>query len=184
MIKIIVNFLMNSMINHGVVKDRYDVYLYGMDLVVSSVICLLISLSAGFILKIPIETIIYLFCFLLLRLCSGGFHASTHLRCWLTMLILIAGLATMISYPCLSLFNITILSFLSIVIIAFFSPVENTNQTIINNLRKKLKFQSLVISIFLFCIALIVRDYYSTTITLHYVNITVALLILIEEVRK
>ena len=66
-------------------EDR-DVYVYGLDVLIStaaSVLCVLvIGILAG---RLPV-TLLFLACFIALRSVAGGFHASTHFRCFLIML--------------------------------------------------------------------------------------------------
>lgn len=184
MINNVVRFLLNSMICNGIITDHYDVYQYGIELVVSSTICVIISCLAGWLLGYPLETLIYILCFIILRLYSGGFHATTHFGCWATMLCLVLGLIMVISQVFISFYHISIISLISIAIIAFFSPVENKKKPILHSQRKKLKIQSILFSSLLNAIALLCINLPNLSITLHYVNITIALLILCEEVKQ
>lgn len=66
-------------------EDR-DVYIYGLDVLISTALSVLCVLAIGILAGRLLETVLFLACFITLRSAAGGFHASTHFRCFLIML--------------------------------------------------------------------------------------------------
>jgi len=184
MVTSIVKFLLNVLQKHKIIETQIDIYKYGLELVISSFFCILISVIAGILCNCLFETVFFLSCFIIIRLCSGGFHASTHLGCWSTMLAVTLIHIFIIKQQCFPFFPLIILDCLSLITIFIFSPVENFKKPILKKSKNKLKLLSFAISILYFSVAIILGNINNIAITLHYVNITDALLILIEEVRK
>ncbi|MDO5521983.1 MAG: accessory gene regulator B family protein [bacterium] len=65
-------------------REYYDAIRYGMELLLSTTCNLLLTILIAVILHIEVETMIYCLFFIPYRLFSGGAHASTHMRCFLT----------------------------------------------------------------------------------------------------
>lgn len=184
MVESIVLFLINILLEHKIINSEIDVYTYGLELIISSFFCLILSIIAGILFNCIFETCFFLLCFILLRLCSGGFHASTHFGCWATMLTLTLSHIFIFNNHYSSFFSLTLLDCVSIVVILLLAPVENNKKPLLTNAKGKLKLLSVIISILFFSIAIILTNKNNIAITLHYVNITDALLILLEEVKK
>ena len=184
MVESIVRLLLIILLERRIINSQIDVYKYGLELVVSSFFCMIISIIAGILCNCIFETFIFLLCFIVLRLCSGGFHASTHLGCWTIMLTLTLSHIFIIFNQHFSFYLLTLFDCLSLVVILIFAPVENLRKPILKKSKSKLKLLSIVISTLFFSIAVILNNIHNIAITLHYVNITDALLILIEEVKK
>lgn len=70
----------------AVPADDRDVYVYGLDVLISTAASVLCVLVIGIIAGRLLITVIFLACFIALRSAAGGFHASTHFRCFLIML--------------------------------------------------------------------------------------------------
>lgn len=125
-------------------EEQREIYQYGFELWVSSVIGILIVLAIGIISGKFWESIVFYIVFCFTRLFSGGFHAPTYLLCKITfgtVLILVLFLDWLLC-------NITefywyILYFYSLIIVCTFAPVENHNKT----LTELEKIRSKVISI-------------------------------------
>ena len=79
--QIIVDFFVKEDI---VPEEQREVYQYGVELSVSTLIGLLIVLAAGAFGGRLIESVIFYIVFCLTRAFCGGFHAHSHLLCKLT----------------------------------------------------------------------------------------------------
>lgn len=123
--------LTDRMITAGVVKEEdRDVYQYSIE-VVAALIVNIVSACALFVVFGRLsEGLIFFAVFFPLRTYSGGYHASTHLKCYLLsmaiMLIVICCLSiiSQSSYYMLS----AVLGFFSTLTIFMFSPVEDKNR--------------------------------------------------------
>lgn len=65
----------------------YDVYLYGCETVLYTIVSTAGLIVTGILLQYTWETIILVGVFYLNQSLGGGFHANTHIRCFFTMLL-------------------------------------------------------------------------------------------------
>ena len=76
----IIRFLINNKaIDHN--EDEVAFYKYGIEISLSSIIGISLILLLGFILNNIPASLIYLSMFILIRTITGGFHASTYIKC-------------------------------------------------------------------------------------------------------
>lgn len=69
-------------VKKGVIEEKErDVYTYGSELLVSETISMLLVLSIGLYVGKILETVIYLFTYIVIRVYAGGYHASSHRKC-------------------------------------------------------------------------------------------------------
>ena len=139
--RIIADFFIRQKI---VPEEQREVYEYGFELSISSAIGILIILAIGLISGRFWESVVFYIVFCFTRLFTGGFHASTYLRC---KIILTGTLLTVLAADWLlgeiEDYYWFILHFYSLVIVCQFAPVENPNK----ELTKRQKVRCKVISI-------------------------------------
>lgn len=63
--------------------EKIPLYQYGFELFISSVISVLVVLMIGLVFRHPEYSLIYLIGFTPIRVCAGGYHGKTHLKCYL-----------------------------------------------------------------------------------------------------
>ena len=70
-------------------NDKYpiDVYVYGIELTLSSLAGMLVVLFMGLISGFLIESIIFMISLSIIRIYSGGYHARSYLKCNLLLII-------------------------------------------------------------------------------------------------
>lgn len=82
MIKLMAEKLSLCFVRQKIIKEEdKNIYYYGCELLIASVLCKLIGFIIGLALGLLAETILFLTVFFLIRLYAGGYHASTHLNC-------------------------------------------------------------------------------------------------------
>lgn len=105
-----------------------DVYVYGCDAALSTLINTAGLLLVGVICHRVLEAMIIIGLFYLNQSTGGGFHASTHLRCFLTMAIgLLGAILTYSIY--LDFLFLFLLGFLSLVLLYRYPLVLHANKT-------------------------------------------------------
>ncbi len=62
-------------------KQYYDVILYGLEITISTLVNMILVVTLGFVLRVPMETLIFCLFFMPLRIFSGGAHAKSHSAC-------------------------------------------------------------------------------------------------------
>ncbi len=136
----------NKKISSGVI----EVYTYGFEIAISSVLNFVLVLSCGIVIGDILASIIYLFVFIFLRLFTGGYHATTYLRCNITMIV--SFLLTYALYRTLIWLNADIrileaIMLVNAVPIILFAPVKNPHKELTPDEVKKFQVLSIIIYI-------------------------------------
>lgn len=132
--------------------DEYpiEIYTYGIELMISSLIGTILIIFSGIIFHLLIESLIFTFCLSGIRFFSGGYHAKTYLRCNIVYLISYAlvMITYMLYFKYLINYNISIslvLIIVSTLILILFAPIENENKKIDDSQKNKFKWISIII---------------------------------------
>lgn len=131
-------------------KHNIDAYAYGFEILFLSIINWGTILIFMFITQTFFESILYMFVFILLRHHSGGYHADTHLKCFI---LTISAYITVLIFTVIkwSLFSFIILLsniLFSLVVTIFFAPIEHKNKPVTPNELSMHKKISIILSIF------------------------------------
>ena len=123
----------DKLIEKGIIAERKysaDVYEYGIELILGDLINYILIFVTGIVLKqdayIPL---LYLICFVSVRIFSGGFHAATHTGCSIFMIVfyLIFTLMYRVTLH-MGVLWVTVFIVLSYLPIVLFAPVRNKNR--------------------------------------------------------
>lgn len=68
-------------LNKTISKDEYELYIYGLFMLISQLLYLTITIIFGCIFSCIIESMIFYISFQFIRKFAGGYHASTELKC-------------------------------------------------------------------------------------------------------
>ena len=87
--------------NEIVRAEDHEVYAYGLDAILYTMISTLGLVLIGVVMRSTTEALVIIGMFYINQTLGGGFHASTHLRCFLTMAVgLLCCLSTLfIPFP-------------------------------------------------------------------------------------
>ncbi len=112
--------------------DQSEVYVYGMTLLISSAATLFATLLIGLTFHMLPDVLVFLLFFVPVRIFSGGYHASSYLRCFLTfMFILGSFIVIQRNLPERAVLpSIVITSLISLFLIFKFAPVSHPNAPI------------------------------------------------------
>jgi accessory gene regulator B len=127
--------------------DDRDVYVYGLDVLLSTALNILCVLAAGLLLgRIP-ETLVYMLCFIVLRSAAGGYHANTHFVCLLILLAAYgASMALLMLLPLSGLFAV-IFSAASLAAVLILAPAPHENRPVSGRELKKFRRLSIYIAL-------------------------------------
>lgn len=104
-------------------KKQESVITYGLDLLFSSMLAIMVLLLTGIIIHKETYTVGLLVTFIPLQSLGGGFHCQTHLRCWTAMFIgYLFAVYVLARLPMSVLWGGAVLCFICIF---KFAPVEN-----------------------------------------------------------
>jgi accessory gene regulator B len=118
--------LFNALLIRNVVRpEQKDIIFYGLDLLLSNVISLLVLLLGGTILGRFMDTAFYLIAYIPLQSFGGGYHANTHLRCFLLTAFLVGSSLWLMR--AISQYWLFIASLAGSIVIFIIAPVEHPN---------------------------------------------------------
>lgn len=134
--------------NHGVEVERRAIIKYGVEITLSTAIGIILVLALGLISHQFVPCLLFLAVINLVKQKTGGYHAKSHFTCSaFTVLICAVDIAiyeTLTYVPFQLWFLIGVIS---ILVIAFLAPCENPNHPLSSNRKKRLKKQSIFVSI-------------------------------------
>ena len=170
-------------------KIPLDIYIYGFELLVSSVIETISLLLIGLLTGKLIDTIIFIISFSSIRVFSGGYHANSYLKCFIVTvayyLLVLFSAYIMLAFPNRTIILIAIITlFLSLILFILMSPVKSKGKSILNY--KKQKMLS-IISLFINAIVpiILLTIYQNNILIIVYPTIIcVDVLIIIESLKK
>lgn len=116
--------------------DR-DIYEYGFELILSSFINIVVILISGILVGRLPESIVLLVVVIPLQSCGGGYHAKTHLRCFLIMYI--GWCAVMKILPYVNELAVLFIAAASLTIIFALAPIIHENVTMSAERFQKMK---------------------------------------------
>jgi accessory gene regulator B len=175
--------------NEVIEVEQKDIYAYGYEVILSSILNLSLVLVSGILLHQIPNAIIFYLVFVITRLYSGGYHANSYLKCNVifVMVFLITIAVSKLLYQEMSF--VYLLVFLSIYIgsILEYAPIENANKKLTDE--DKLKFRKISIGIsgcwtLIVCILYFLVREYALTITITLVMIAILMIIEINNRRE
>lgn len=108
-------------------KEDKDIYIYGSELLISEIICTLLVVVISLCTGKFIETVIYLWSYIMLRVYAGGYHASSHRNCITIFNLCYIGVLCIVEalryFDILKLLDIV--TFIATIIIFSMAPIED-----------------------------------------------------------
>lgn len=183
MIEYIAGRISNYLIKREVVsREEKDVYEYGFQILLSTILGILIVLILGLAANSLITSLIFIAVFCSLRFKCGGYHANSYLTCNIvfTMVFMIVLLVEKFSEKVLIspaiLFMIYLLGFF---VMYMYAPVENVNKPLDEDEKRKGKRESYILYAMWSAVGLILYIYnYNAMVTLTATIFMVVILML------
>ncbi len=182
--KVITHFLCRKKI---IAQNELEIYQYGFEIIISTIISLVICLTIGIILDISFYSFLFLIIFVPIRSITGGYHADSYLKCNIIFTIVtlfVLGFSKFLWINRGLTFSTNLVTlFVSFIIILIYAPVENKNKPLNKTLKKRNRILSVLATFIIILIDTILYNkfiYFSTIVTLTLVVIT--LLIVIEKI--
>lgn len=129
-------------------KDNLSIYVYGTELVISSLIGAILVFGISLIANSLITGLLFYISFNTLRAYVGGLHCKTYLKCNITFIFVFLFCLTADYFIKSFMFRELILSLMivfTLTVIIISAPIENPNKPINKDDRKKYRIISLVI---------------------------------------
>lgn len=129
MISSAANNITNYLICKKVIKDDdREIYQYGFEQVLSSLLNIATMLLLGIILGKIYQSLVLILSFMALRSYSGGYHANTPLQCYLLTVMSISAALSIMKFITIDRFICLGLLVLSSVVILLLSPIGSKNK--------------------------------------------------------
>lgn len=173
--------------NEIIDDEKLPVCEYGFEIIVSTVIGFFLVALSGILLNEFISAMIFYGLFVCVRLFTGGYHATTHFRCKLTLLTccLLVLISTKLMEKTNSLLLTVLLLTFYLITVILFSPIEHINAPITDELKMRNRKISIIMAIVL--VSLILLEYKfspklssASTLTLFII----AILILVPKIQE
>lgn len=149
MYKIISNRITDVFIKKEIIPEgKKDIYLYGFEIIISSVVYALIFILSAVITSTFVASVIFFVGFYLVRKFCGGFHASTYLKChFMSVITHFIAIGFLLLFPTdlRLIFNIIVLYICGVTILLF-APVDHKNKRFIKNEYRNFRIKSCIYS--------------------------------------
>lgn len=129
-----------------VVDEEYEeVYVYGLELILSFMISTSIVLVIGILFEQIISTLTFLATFILIRQYTGGYHANSYIMCkFCTVLSYSVSILLANIFPVSRLMFLVLLT-IGCLIIWLFGPIENKHKPLTDQEKRKHKITALTL---------------------------------------
>ena len=173
-----------------ILAEDKNIYIYGGEITISTFIGISIVIIIGLISYHILDSILFLLCFIPVRIYTGGYHADTYIKCNLifgAVFIMFLVVKNIIPPEIDLLFSISIM-ILSITTILILSPIENKYKPLYGNEKIKYKIMSIIFSL-IWCICSIIlyifniKIYLSVALTMFTIATSMVVEILKQNIR-
>lgn len=174
LIEYMVNVTLNRFNENQIIeKEDEDIYRYGLQILIGSIVKGIIILSIAFITGFLLEAIVFISVFGVLRIQAGGIHADSYKTCLITTLLFV--FASIIIGKAInskdSIFIFSSLLYISGLIVYMYAPVETPNKPLSDKeviiYRRRSRITYIILMIGIIIIYFTHREYY------HYCNVAV-----------
>lgn len=172
--------------NDAIDGKKLDIYIYGFEILISSIINILIALIIGFVFSQAIECVIFLVIFIYMRKYCGGYHAETYLKCNVIFAINIILVMLIVkesaNYP---MYVYLLISIICLAAVALFAPIANKYKPIDKEKKKRYRLIAVTLGI-LFSALAIVAYFFNPhyCIAIDSALLSVAVSMVIEKIMK
>jgi len=152
----IVRLIINKWSSKGLIaKSEEEIYDYGLQLILFTLVNFTVILTTAVLVGRFTESVALLATFIPIQAYGGGFHAKTHLRCFLIMYV---GwwIAIFVILPIFCSTGATLSSVLALITIYFLAPVPHINVEMSDEHRMKLRIAVRIGALLAVMISLIV----------------------------
>lgn len=128
---------------------------YGYELIITSLLGVFLLVALSFAIGFPGAWFPFVLGFAPLRTTAGGYHAPTHLRCYITTAAIFACSLAVAKYVVSSYVHLLIIAAITGAIILAFAPVAANNKPLSEARRARNRKRSIAISVILFAVSVI-----------------------------
>lgn len=152
--------------------EEKEIYRYGIQQGLNLALNILTTIIIGVLCGMVYPSILFLVCYMPLRSFCGGYHAKTHLRCYIYSVIMIASILLVAKYTAFNIVLYEVLVLISLIIILLLAPVEDENKKLDSVEKRVFRKRAYIIS---FLEVLLYHIFLLTHLTYCYIILCVAL---------
>ena len=137
------------LIDHKIIsKNDFEIYVYCFEIILSTIISSIFIIIWSILFKQFFNTVLFFIGFFFCRKVSGGYHAKSHITCFLFTQALFISYLSLISFSNIleSKFAFILITILTTIIIFIFAPIDNENKPFRKNEKIKFKKRSRILS--------------------------------------
>ena len=127
-------------------EDEKEIYKYGVQIILSTAVNIVIVMIIGLLLNMLLESIIYLMTLAIIRSFTGGYHANTYFKCNLILSVnLIAVLIIsnlLLSYQNTLLIWGSVINVIFLIVVIIKAPQDSENKQLDISEKRKFKLYS------------------------------------------
>ena len=145
------NRIADYLSNNEIVKpEDKEIYIYGLEVILSTAANLLIVTLLGCALGLFVQTVVFVIAFAVLRVYAGGYHAKTHRSCIVTFtaIYLVNMILQRVTPDGIQRVLGSIIALTALVLIFTLAPIEHKNRPFEGNEYCKFKKMSRIIASF------------------------------------
>lgn len=133
-------------IRHGIVPEGdKEIYDYSFEVLISTVLNFIAIIAIAIISGHIVDTMFFLLGLLPIRLTGGGYHAKTHFRCFLTLMVIYSIFILSLTVLNPSLLFIVCICLFSVFAVYLLAPVDSKNKRLTVEEKKRLKSVSRIL---------------------------------------
>lgn len=117
-------------------SDDRDIYRYGVQQGCVLLLNLLSIITIGLLCGMLIESILFMLVFVPLRTYAGGYHAKTHIRCYVYSMLTIAVILLTMKLLAFDFWHYVLMMVVGCSVILWLAPIEDENKPL-DNLEQK-----------------------------------------------
>lgn len=187
MITALAQYIAGCLLRNDIIDgEKLDIYIYGFEVMISSISGFVIALLLGLAFSQILECIVFLLIFVSMRSYCGGYHADTYLKCNSIFAATITAVMLLVKmvpqYPVYVHFLVGVFSMLTVILLA---PVENKFKPLDDATKRKCRSISVLLALLFSVGAVLLHGVvYKLSIVVDAVLLIVAVSMMIEMIRK
>lgn len=177
------NYLVRLLLKNDIIEvDKIEIYQYGYEIMISTIITFVIVLISGILLNCLPAALLYFGIFAVLRQICGGYHAKHYWSCntlFAVTTVIVLLLFKFFPLEEIALIHYTFLLF-SVLVVFVYAPVENKNKPISEKRRLLFRKISRVAVVFIAiasCSVYMIKSPYTKLIDLTLVTVAISTLV-------
>ena len=141
-----------------------ELYRYGIQQGLNILLNIITTIIIGALCGMIFPSIIFLLSYMPLRSFCGGYHAKTHMHCYICSIIMITGILLIAKYFTFDIIVYEFLLLISLILIFLLAPIEDRNKALDKDEKRIFRKKS-------YAIAILEVFIYHIFLIIHFINI-------------